>query len=302
MKNLKIVAFSLLALCTAGARPASARVNVMAADQNLAWFTQTIGGKNVTVDYLASSTEDPHHVEPRPSQVAKLSHADLVVRIGMDLDLWLDSLLRAAANGKVSPGGKGYVDASRGIHVLEIPTGKLDPSKGDIHVFGNPHYIFGPQNMPTVARNITDGLDRVDPANKSTYEANYNELVGRLHEAIQRWQAKMAPDKGKPVVAYHKSLVYLLHEFGLREFGNVEPKPGLEPTPGHISELSGQMKADHVRLILAENFRPRRFSDLLAREAGAKVVAIPGGIGGEKGLNDYFAFMDAIVNRIAGNL
>ncbi len=302
MKSIKLIALGIMAFCVAGSAPASARVNVMAADQNLAWFTSTIGGKNVSVDYLASSSEDPHHVEPRPSQVAKLARADMVVRIGMDLDLWLDPLLRAAANGKVSPGGRGYVDCSRGVHVLEIPTGKLDPSKGDIHVYGNPHYIFGPQNMPTVARNITDGLDRVDPANKGTYEANYSSLVSQLHSAIQRWQAKMAPDRGKPVATYHKSLVYLLHEFGLREFGNVEPKPGLEPTPGHISELARQMKAEHVKVILAENFRSRRFSDLLAREAGAKVVSIPGGIGGERGLNDYFSFMDAIVNRIAGSL
>lgn len=302
MKTFKIFALSILALTVAGVAPASARVSVVAANQDLAWFTQTIGGNNVTVDYIARGDQDPHHIEPRPSQVVKLSHADMLVRIGMDLDLWMDSLIRAAANGKINAGAKGYVDASRGIHALEVPTGKLDPSKGDIHVYGNPHYLFAPTNALIVARNIEEGLERVDPGSKGTYEANYNSLVGRIREGIKRWNAKMAADKGKPVVTYHKSLVYFLNEFGLREAGNVEPKPGLEPTPGHVSELAGEMKQKGVKVILMESFRARRYADLLARESGAKVVVIPGAIGGERGINDYFQFIDTVVDRVAGSL
>jgi zinc/manganese transport system substrate-binding protein len=302
MKTFTIFALSVLALTCAGIAPASAKVSVVAANQDLAWFTQTIGGNNVSVDYIARGDQDPHHIEPRPSQVAKLSRADMVVRIGMDLDLWLDSLIRAAANGKVNPGAKGYVDASRGIHALEVPTVKLDPSKGDIHVYGNPHYLFAPTNALIVARNIEEGLERVDPANKGTYEANLKALDGRIREGIKRWNAKMAADKGKPVVTYHKSLVYFLNEFGLREAGNVEPKPGLEPTPGHVSQLAAEMKSKGVKVILMESFRARRYADLLARESGAKVVVIPGAIGGEKGIDDYFKFIDTVIDRVAGSL
>lgn len=302
MKTFKILTFALLAIGIAAAAPASAATKVIAANEDLAWVTSTLGGNRVSVEFFARGDQDPHHIEPRPSQVAKLSQAGLLVRIGMDLDLWLDGMIRASGNGKVSPGGSGYVDASRGIAVLDKPSGKLDPSKGDIHVYGNPHYMFAPANMKVVARNVTDGLERVDPGGKATFEANYSALLVRLADGVKRWNAKMAADRGKPIVTYHQSLIYFLNEFGLRQVGTVEPKPGLEPTPGHIHDLSGEMKTAGVKVILAESFRPRRFTDLLARESGAKVVVIPGGVGGEKGITDYFQLMDAIVDRVAGAL
>src|SRR3569623_2352889 len=150
MKNWKIIALAAVAALAASAAPASASVSVVAANQDLAWFTHTIGGNNVSVDYIAASSEDPHHVDPRPSQVAKLSRADAVIRIGMDLDLWFDSLIRASGNSKIVQGGSGYIDPSVGVRKLEVPSGKLDPSKGDIHVYGNPHYLYGPQDVPAV--------------------------------------------------------------------------------------------------------------------------------------------------------
>jgi zinc/manganese transport system substrate-binding protein len=302
MNPFKIVSFALLALFVAGASPAAAKVSVVAANQDLAWVASAVGGNRVDVDYLAKSGEDPHRVDPRPSQVVKIANADAIVRIGMDLDIWFDSLIRASGNAKVVNGARGYIDASSGIHPLEIPTGKLDPSKGDIHIFGNPHYLFAPSNVRIVAKTIADGLIRIDRAGAATYEANYNALVNRLNQAIPVWKEKLSKDRGKSLVTYHKSLVYFLNDFGLREFGNVEPKPGLEPTPGHVNRLADDMKHDNVKVILAENFRRRRFSDLLAREAGATLVVIPGGIGAEKGADDYFSFMTMIVDRVAAAL
>jgi zinc/manganese transport system substrate-binding protein len=302
VKTLKIIALGLLALWAPGVSPAAAKVDVVAANQDLAWVTRTIGGNQVSVDYLASSNQDPHQVEPRPSQVVKLARADMVVRIGMDIDLWFDSLIRAAGNGKILPGARGYVDASRGIRALEVPSGKLDPSKGDIHVYGNPHYFYGPSNLRAVADGIADGLKRVDPSNAAIYTSNYNNLAGRLNSALAGWKNKLAKDRGKPVVTYHKSLVYFLNEFGLKEAGNVEPRPGLEPTIGHVTSLARDMKSDGVRVILAENWRSRRFSDLLARQSGATVVVVPGGIGAEKGIDDYFALMGTMVDRVSAAL
>lgn len=302
---MKFFQFAVAGLCLmlfTAARPAEAKVDVMAANQDLAWVAKTIGGKNVSVDYLASSKQDPHLIDPRPSQVVRLSRTDLVVRIGLDLDLWLDSLIRAAGNSKILQGAPGYVDCSRGIQLLQIPQGKLDPSRGDLHIYGNPHYFFGPSNLRIVARNVTDGLKRVDGKNAASYEANYNGLVARLKEAQAKWKARLAGEKGKAVVVYHQSLIYFLTEFGIREYAQVEPRPGLEPTPGHISSVAKAMKADGVKVILTENFRPRRFANLLSRQSGAQVVVVPGGIGAEKGLDDYFTFMDALVERVAAAL
>jgi zinc/manganese transport system substrate-binding protein len=297
-----IVAGAAFAAFGASALPASAKVDVVTADQTLAWVVGDIGGKNVSVEYFASSNQDPHTVEPRPSQVAKLQNADMLVRIGMDLDLWLDSLIRAAGNGKIAPGGRGYVDASRGLRPLEVPSGKLDPSKGDLHVYGNPHYLFGPSNLRVAARNVTEGLKRVDSANAATYEANFKDMMEKLQSSLATWKARLSPDKKKQVVTYHKSLIYFLAEFGIIEAGNVEAKPGLEPTPGHIAEVAREMKADGVKAILMESYRSRRFADLLARQSGGTVVLVPGGVGAEKGLNDYFSFMGAIVDRVAAAL
>ena len=282
-----------------GAAPASAKVDVIAATQDLAWVTKAVGGTNVNVDYLAGSSQDPHMIEPRPSQVVKIARADMVVRVGMDLDLWFQSLVQASGNRKVLFGANGYVDASRNVPRLQVPQGKVDPSQGDIHIYGNPHYLFGPQNLRIVARNIADGLRRVDIANAAAYEAGYNALVQRVNEAMKGWSAKLAKDRGKKVVTYHTSLIYFLNEFGLSEYGNVEPRPGLEPTPGHVASLAKRMKADGVNVIVAENWRGKRYTNLLASQSGAKVVIVPGGVGAEKGVDDYFALISAFVDRIS---
>jgi zinc/manganese transport system substrate-binding protein len=293
----------LAALLSVATGPAQAKVRAVAATDTLAWATRAIGGNQVQVEALSRGDQDPHMIEARPSQVIKLQQADMLVRIGMDLDLWLDPLIDAARNPKISRGGKGYVDAHVGLRPLEVPSGKLDPSMGDIHVYGNPHYEFDPVVMrDVVAQNILQGFLRVDPGNASTYRGNYSALVERLNQNLARWQAKLRPFRGKAIVTYHKTFPYLLERFGLREFENVEPKPGIEPSAGHVADVARQMKQDGIKVILTESYRSRRFSDLLARQSGGVVVAIPGGVGGERGINDYFSLMDAIVDRLAAAL
>lgn len=302
MRFLRVLIGVVAALVFGGASPAHAAVDVVTSNQDLAWLVKAIGGKNVAVDFLAGSAQDPHFVQPRPSQVAMISRADMIVRIGMDLDIWFDSLTRAAGNSKIVQNAPGYVDASLGVRALQVPQGKLDPSRGDIHIYGNPHYFFGPTNLPIAARNVRDGLKRVDPKNAAAYDGAYNSLIQRLNGKLAEWKAILAPHKGKSVVTYHMSQIYFLTDFGLREFGYVEPRPGLQPTPGHIAALSARMKQDGIKVIMTEKYRPRSSSDLVARQTGAKVVVIPGGIGAEKGTDDYFTFMDTIVNRVAAAL
>jgi ABC-type Zn uptake system ZnuABC Zn-binding protein ZnuA len=302
MKLVNLLVCAALALGLGSAAPASAAIKAVATSQDLAWMTREIGGNQVTVSFLGSSNTDPHHVEPRPSQVLELSHADMIVRVGMDLDLWMDSLIRASGNGKIQPGAKGYVDASVGVPKLEVPAGKLDPSKGDIHVYGNPHYFSGPLSAPYFARNIAEGFKRLDSGHAQFYEGNYQTFVKRLQESWKGWAAKMQPHRGAKVVVYHKVMPYFLHDFGLVEFGNVEPKPGLEPTPSHVAQLASAMRAAGVKAILTENWRPRRFADLLASQSGAKVVVLPSGIGSEGGVDDYFKLISTWVDRISAAL
>jgi zinc/manganese transport system substrate-binding protein len=288
---------ALLAVATGAAH---AKVRAVAATDTLAWATRAIGGNLVQVEALSRGDQDPHQIEARPSQVVKLTQADMVVRIGMDLDLWLEPLLDAARNPKVSRGGRGYVDAHVGLRAVEVPAGKVDPSMGDIHIYGNPHYEYDPAIMrDVIARNILQGLLRVDPGNASTYRSNYSALVERLNQSLAGWEAKMRPYRGKSIVTYHKTFPYLLARFGLRELDNVEPKPGIEPSAGHVAEVAREMKQEGVKVILTESYRSRRFSDLLARQSGGVVVPIPAGVGGERGANDYFAAMDMIVSRLA---
>jgi zinc/manganese transport system substrate-binding protein len=288
-------------LLTLFALPAAAQVRVVATFTDLADIVKQIGGAHVQVSSLARPQDDFHLVTPRPSMALELSRAKLFVRVGMDLDLWADDLLAAARNASILRGASGYVDCSVGVRKLEVPTGRVDPSMGDIHIYGNPHYLFDPANAKIAARNILEGLKRVDPANAQEYQRRYEAFVQRVDEHLNRWHQILAPYKGTLVVVYHKSLPYFLQRFGLQELATVEPKPGIPPSPGYLREVIARMKNTGCKVILIEHFRPRRFPDAIARETGAKVVVLPAAVGAE-GTTDYFSMIDAMVNRIAAAL
>ena len=285
-----------------GATPAAAKVSVIATYSDLAWVAQQVGGNLVTVESLCRGNQDPHKIVPRPSQVARMARAKLLVRIGMDLDLWTDGLIVAARNSRIARGGAGYVDCSQNIRKLDVPTVKLDPSKGDIHVYGNPHYTLDPVNLMRAAASIRAGLERVDPKHAATYQANEKALDAKLRARLAGWEKEMAPFRGRGIVLYHEQWIYFLTRFGLKRFAEVEPKPGLEPTAGHVAFVAGQMKAKGVKVILTASYKPRKFSQLLARQAGGAVVSVPGAVGGEKGVDDYFTLMDTIIARLSAAL
>jgi len=288
-------------LLTLFALPAAAQVRVVTTFTDLADIVKQIGGAHVQVSSLARPQDDFHLVTPRPSMALELSRAKLFVRVGMDLDLWADDLLAAARNASILRGASGYVDCSVGVRKLEVPTGRVDPAMGDIHIYGNPHYLFDPANAKIAARNILEGLKRVDPANAQEYQRRYEAFVQRVDEHLNRWHQILAPYKGTLVVVYHKSLPYFLQRFGLQELATVEPKPGIPPSPGYLREVIARMKNTGCKVILIEHFRPRRFPDAIARETGAKVVVLPAAVGAE-GTTDYFSMINAMVNRIAAAL
>jgi ABC-type Zn uptake system ZnuABC Zn-binding protein ZnuA len=301
MKRIALV-LVLAGLWFGTARPVPAEIQVITTDTNLADIAKRVGGNLVHVESLSRGTDDPHAVEPRPSMVVKVAHADVFARIGMDLDMWADPILDKAGNAKILKGGKGYADCSARLRVLEVPTGKLDPSMGDIHVYGNPHYLLDPANGILAAGNIAAALIRVDPAHQPEYHQRFLAFGNEIKDHLARWQAALAPYRGREVVVYHKTWAYFMDRFGFKEAAAIEPRPGLAPSPGHVNDLVNKMKAEGIHTVLVESFRSDRFPNLIVEKTGAKVAKVPIAVDAEPGVDTYFKLFDTIVSRFAAAL
>jgi len=292
----KIILAALAGLLLSG--PAGAEVKVITASTDLKYICERIGGELVKVESLASGDQDLHMVEPRPSMVFKLKKADMVVRVGLDLDMWLDSLINAAKNGRLFYGQPGYVDASVGIPLLEKPEGKVDASMGDIHIYGNPHYWLDPANGKVMAKNILAGLKRAMPEHAARLDSNYAQFAQELDSRLDGWTRRMAPLKGLKIVTYHSSWPYFAARFGLDVAGHVEPKPGIPPSASHLDGLVKKMKAENIRVILTETYYPRKGPDFLAGKTGARVVTAPVSAGGAGGMKTYFDVFDRVIEGL----
>jgi ABC-type Zn uptake system ZnuABC Zn-binding protein ZnuA len=286
---------TFLAGAAFGARPAAAAVDVVATTPELAAISKEVGGNLVTVTSLAKPNQDYHKVEAKPTDVVKVKNADVFVRVGLDMDMWADSVVNAARNPNIQPGGKGYVDAGRLIRKKEVPTANISGASGDIHVYGNPHYWLDPANAKVIAYEVDLGLRAVDPKNAATYDANYAKFAAEIDQHMAGWRAALAPYKGKPVVAYHDEWVYFLGEFGLRAFGYLEPKPGIPPSGAHVSQLIAAMKQDNVKAVIVPSIYPTRFGELVAKETGGHLAVVPYSVT-SPGAGGYVAYIDAIVN------
>ena len=290
-------------LATLTAAPgAGAKVVVVCTYPDLADLVRQVGGSRVAVYSIAKGYEDPHRVEARPSHVALLRRADMVVRIGMDLDLWLNPLLQAAGNPKIKWGAPGYVDTSTKVRKLEVPKGKVTGRLGHWHVYGNPHFLLGPTNIRAVLAAILAGLARVDPKGKSYYLKRANAYLKKLGRKYAEWKRILAPYRGTKFISYHKYWAYFCKDFGLVEFGNIEPKPCIPPSPAYIQSLIKRAKRAGVKLVIHENIYPSKFPRMIARAIGARMVTVPIMVGGEKGVNTYIDLIDTIVKRIAAAL
>jgi zinc/manganese transport system substrate-binding protein len=263
-------AFVLTALTLGafGAPKANAATEVVASLPELAAIAKAVGGSDVTVYSIAKPNQDYHGIEPRPSDVSRIAHADLLVRSGLSLDMWMDSLMNAASNSRLNRGGAGYVDASTGIPRIELPQGGITGASGDVHPEGNPHYYYDPIYAKRIAQNIVKGLIHVDAKNADDYRKNYLAFNAAIDQRMNGWRATLAPCAGKSLVTYHLNYNYFLRRFGIRQYGTLEPKPGIPPSAQHISQLIAQMKRDNVNAILIENIYPRRFADLMGRQLG----------------------------------
>jgi zinc/manganese transport system substrate-binding protein len=301
MKRIGVVVVSLaLALgVIARARPAEAKVRVVTSIETFADLARQVGGDRVEVKALSRGTMDPHFVEPKPNLVLELNRADLLVYVGLELEIgWLPPLVLGARNPKIQPGQPGNLDASSRIPVLDVPATKVDRSLGDIHPQGNPHYWLPPANALIVARAIAERLSTIDPAGAAAYKSNLERFGADLGRRRVEWEKRAAGLRGTKVVPYHKSWSYVSAWLGLIEVDAVEPKPGIPAPPSHIAQLIGLMRKENIKVILMESFYPRNTVELVAQKAGARALVLPSDVGATADATDYVHLVDALVRKL----
>jgi zinc/manganese transport system substrate-binding protein len=284
-----------------GARPAAGadRIRVVTTTAELKALTQAVAGDRVEVDSLVRGNQNPHDFEVRPSQMVKLRRADLVILNGLELDGWAEVSIQGANNPRLIPGAPGRLDASAGIQVLEVPTGRVDRSMGDVHPVGNPHYTLDPGMAPIITANIVEGLARIAPEQRGAFEQGRQAFLAKLEPAMAEWAQTMAPFKGAKLVVDHSLWVYFFARYGLALAGTVEERPGIPPTPGHLVRLAGVMKAEGVKALIVEPWGDRKLADRLASETRAKVVPMAPGAGAVKGTDAYLDWVAYNVNALA---
>ncbi|HXV82511.1 MAG TPA: metal ABC transporter substrate-binding protein [Candidatus Binatia bacterium] len=267
------------------------QIRVVTTIPDLADMTKQIGKDLVSVESLAKGVEFMHAVPIKPSFVPKLNRADLLILIGLNLEIsWLPALLEVASNPRILPGQSGYVDCSVHVNVIEVPA-RLDRSLGDIHPKGNPHYNLDPVNGKVMAETIAAALSRNFPQHQQVFEKNLKAYLAELDHWIPRWQEMAAPLKGVKIVPFHLEWSYFAKRYGLEQIGTIEVKPGIEPTPNHIVELVQKMKQEKAQLIL---YGPQsdRFPRQLASETSAKALKLPDMVGGEPQADTYIKMID----------
>ena len=278
--TLAAIALSLL-----WAFPSQAKLNVVASTPDLGSIAREVGGDRIEVTSLAKGTEDPHFVDAKPSFIRILNQADVLIEGGADLEVgWLPPLVLNARNPQIQLGRPGRIIAAEVIRLLEVPTGPIDRSLGDVHPFGNPHFTLDPVNGKLIARLMAERFCAIAPGDCEVFKTNLKQFE--------------APLRGTKVVSYHRSYSYLAERFGLRVVNTIEPKPGIPPSAAHVRDLVAQMKAEGVALILMEPNRERKTPAFLAQETGAKVVVVPSMVGGSKEAGDYPTLFDSIVKTV----
>ena len=302
------------------------------------FFSEAIGGDRISARAIVRGDQDAHFIRPKPSFVKMARGADLLVSTGLDLELWLPTVVNKSGNTRIRSGQPGYVATSQGMTLLEKPK-VLSRSEGGVHIYGNPHVNTSPINARIAARNIAIGLTKNDPAGREFYQANLSKLLGEIDARLfgrelvellggdtlceltekgtlipfleQRqlrgkplidylggWMKKMLPLRGKQIVTYHKNWVYFEHLFGLEVAGTVEPKAGIPPTPRHVTELVEQMRAHKIQIILASNYFDEQKIRTVADRVDAEAVIVPLYVGGKPGVEDYFQLVDCWVNGL----
>jgi len=331
---LGIAVLTATATLYANEQPSNPKTNlyVVTTLPDYAFFAKLIGADRVSIKAIVRGDQDAHFIRPKPSFATALRKADVLVATGLDLELWLQTVINKSGNARIRSGQAGYVSASAGMKLLEKPK-TMSRAEGGLHIFGNPHVTCSPIQMKIAARNIATGLIKNDPEGKEIYLRNLKKLNREIYERLfgeklveilggetlcslaeqdklipfleeQKfkgkpliqylggWMGKMLPLRGTPIVTYHKNWIYFLKLFGLEEAGTVEPKPGIPPSLKHVTKLVNMMRQRDIRIILAANYFDQQKVRTVADRTGAKAVIVPLYVGGVPGIDDYFELVD----------
>jgi zinc/manganese transport system substrate-binding protein len=294
--KLKIV-FILLA-CIGTSAVYAKKINVVTTTSDLKSITEFIGSDKVDVSSIASGYQNPHFVDPKPSYIIKLSRADMFVTVGLDLETgWSPQLLSSSRNPKIQKGSNGYVDASVGVTLLQVPSA-INRGEGDIHIFGNPHYWLDPVNGKQIAKNICDGLEKISPENKDFFEANLKAFDAEIDLKMKEWTMKMSPYKGVKIIAYHNEWCYFEQRFGLEIVDFLEPKPGIPPTPTQLVKIISEVKSNAIKVIISSPYFTTSSSEVVSKQTGAKTIVLGTSVGAFDSIKDYFDLFDYDIDNL----
>jgi zinc/manganese transport system substrate-binding protein len=273
-------------------------VKVVTTTMDMRSIAEMIGGNKVSVQSIATGYQNPHFVDPKPSYIISLSNADLFVTVGLDLETgWSPQLLTSSRNVKIQKGSPGYVDASVGVGLLQVPS-SVNRGEGDIHIFGNPHYWLDPLNGKIIARNIANGLERVDPSNKAFYETNLNAFIAKIDLKMKEWTAKMAPYAGSKIIAYHNEWVYFEKRFGLEIVDFMEPKPGIPPSPSQLVKVIKEVTANKIKVIISSPYFTTSSSDVVAKQTGVKELVLATSVAAFSSIKNYYDLFDYNIDQL----
>ncbi|MGB7543752.1 MAG: zinc ABC transporter substrate-binding protein [Burkholderiales bacterium] len=280
------------------ALPAAAALKVFTCEPEWAALVQDLAGDGASAYSATTALQDVHHIEARPSLIARARSADLLVCTGAELEIgWLPLLLTQSGNSRIQPGNPGYFEASQYVAKLEVPK-VLDRSLGDIHPAGNPHIQTDPRNIARVAEALSARLAQIDPANADTYRSRSKAFLDRWQAAMRRWEQQASRLRGTPVVVYHKEWAYLFDWLGMREVGSLEPKPGIPPTPAHLVELVERMRREPAKVIVYSAYNDPKAAEFLAARTGIPTVMLPFTVGGSDRARDLFGLFDDTIGRL----
>jgi zinc/manganese transport system substrate-binding protein len=288
-KHLALAALAALSL------HAQAALNVVACEPEWASLAKELGGDKLNISSATTALQDPHRIEARPSLIARVRNADLLVCTGMELEVgWLPVLVQQSGSAKLANGSPNLFEAGHYITPIEVPT-RLDRGDGDVHAAGNPHIQQDPRNIALVAKALAARLAQIDPANAAVYQDRQAAFATRWTEATKKWEQQAAPLKGVTLVAHHKNMGYLENWLGMREVATLEPKPGVEPSAGHLTELNAQLARQPAKMVVRAAYQDPRASQWLAEHAHIPAVALPFTVGGNDKATDLFGLFDSTV-------
>ena len=300
MKTLfKALLFSVTVLSSF---QASAALNVFACEPEWASLAKELGGDKVSVSSAVTPLQDPHRIEARPSLIARIRSADLVICSGSELEVgWLPLVIQQAGNPKVQAGKPGYFEAAQHVPILDKPA-RLDRSEGDVHAAGDPHIQTDPRNIGRVAGPLSARLASLDPENAAYYQARYKAFADRWSAAVARWEKEAAPLRGVAIVVQHKAFTYLIAWLGMKEVAALEPKPGVEPTTAHLSDVLTTVQRQPVKMVIRAAYQSDRASQWIAERAKINAVVLPFTVGGDDAAKDLFGLFDDTVQRLLKGL